>query len=474
MPMTRNWTSDDSIKSLKDMNDLTDEQIEDFVKFKNEVTTVKCQIEPFSYIANIVATDFRNFLKAVTLSGANRAGISQLYGKKYYEDDEIENEKDPVKRQNMIDTNNLWKEARIKINNAFSSQSLNAPINSKDDNERSLLDSIASPENIQDYVENRIMLQDDITAMATRIQIQYKTAMETPEDNFWFQALKFRGFLSVMYLAKFVYTSIDKPTLTVRNVLSYVGGKTKVGRKAAWLPQHMTHIARNDADGSSKNPFVYGLLSGRGHDEDFRSVDKTPFELLRSIRSNQGLYFIYKDNNTVSMNNGGEKFKNGLEFTNVKLLAPLKKVYENCYNQIIRLGDKLDINIEAYNDYLVNPDPAKKDAFDKAVLNLRIVLGEFTSEKIHQDYGIDSPNLGGCLSKVFIPGETMFIRNIEAANLNHTVSKETYDIPEWYTTRRVILVDKKLMSDIITELNNKGKYESLKKLFKEFDIDLDI
>ena len=165
---------------------ISDEEFEyikrDWAEAHNSITSIKCEYEPFAMIAKKVSGQFGNFISTMTRAGAGIANIptgkNGIFGKPYYSQEDIDNEKDPKKKEEMISTNEAWKAAgvdlaRLKVGDV----SLSTPTGK--DEKGTVGDLIADSRvstSSQEYIDGKLDVKEDIKLLAQRIEEQFNFA----------------------------------------------------------------------------------------------------------------------------------------------------------------------------------------------------------------------------------------------------------------------------------------------------------
>ena len=327
---------------------ISDEEFEyikrDWAEAHNSITSIKCEYEPFAMIAKKVSGQFGNFISTMTRAGASIANIptgkNGIFGKPYYSQGDIDNEKDPKKKEEMISTNEAWKAAGVDLARLnVGDVSLSTPTGK--DEKGTVGDLIADSRvstSSQEYIDGKLDVKEDIKLLAQRIEEQFNFANSLKENDEKDKVFKANALYSVMCMAKFIYFGISHPEFSVRNTLDATIGLEvpttgKNAGRAIGLAkgQDMIRWSVTGSDGSTRNPY-YG--TGTGEIEPNRKNAK-PFDLIRSIRSPIGMTYLYYDNS-----------ERGEEFVTANLYNKIGKVYNKCYQALKGLG----INLDATND----------------------------------------------------------------------------------------------------------------------------
>lgn len=219
--------TDKTLQFLLDQDEITQKDYNDIIKARQYITIETTELEPFAYIANTVGADFNNFLSCLTRVGAAKVGILDVYDKQYYSEEDIKNEKDPKKKEEMLEINKRWEEASIKIRN-FDTMSMDAPTTGKDgDTGTTVGDLIASKEPVL-TTDDKITLSGNVDVIKFRLQKLKESILNAPVNTDADRFAKIKATFALLCLTKYIYMALTHWEFTPIDALNAVIGKTKV------------------------------------------------------------------------------------------------------------------------------------------------------------------------------------------------------------------------------------------------------
>ena len=284
----------DDLNKEYELGKITKDELNDALKVMQNITTQEIEIEPFTVIATTVASDFRNFLSCMTRVGARKSNVFNVYGKKYWSKEEIENEKDPAKKEQMLEDNKLWNDAKMSILN-FNPMSLNATISGKDGDIGTLEDTLAAPsEEVQRDLKNDLPKEfDNIKRILDNLHNQIKSKIDS--DNKDPNDIGTR-FFSLLKMEQMLYASFKWLGYSPRQAFNFafgymkrmVGGVEKVD-KAIIKPGLWNRLAVKTSDGTTSNPDF-----GIGNTETRDLKNNTLIDSLYMLHNSTGLWFLDK------------------------------------------------------------------------------------------------------------------------------------------------------------------------------------
>lgn len=327
--------TDDELKFQLDQDEITQKDVDDVKKARQYITIETIELEPFAYIANTVGADFNNFLSCMTRVGANKVGILDVYGKQYYSEEDIENEKDPKKKEEMLEINKRWANARIKIGK-FNPMSMDAPTTGKDGDTGTTLGDL-----IADKVHGISEGDKDIVKQNMNALVNHLKAVKTfvdslPERNIKEISEKINGYYSIICQSRFEYIGLREPRITAKGALNMVVGKQpgsgkNLGQLVDLIPIQKMGNWGLHTDGSGGKP-IGGMGGNFNPNEDSISFNHGAFNCYSKVRSLPGLYYI---NYTEDGNLDFKKYVNSL-----------KSLYNYSRSKIFELLEKGGLNID--------------------------------------------------------------------------------------------------------------------------------
>ena len=284
--------TDEELKNEIDLGEKSENDALEVQKARLDVTTVKIEIEPFTVIASTVGTDFRNFLSCMTRVGAKKANVFELYGKRYWSEEDIENEKNPKKKEQMINDNKLWVDAKTKILN-FSPMSISTPISGKDGDVGSIEDTLAAPsEEVQRELKEDLPKEfDNIKRVLDNLHNQIKSKLNSDsKDN---NDIGTR-FFSLLKIEQMLYASFKWLGYSPRQAFNFAFGymyrnSTKKVDKAIIKPGLWNRLAVTSSTGTANNP-DFGL----GNTETRDLKNNTLIDSVYTLHNASGLWFLDK------------------------------------------------------------------------------------------------------------------------------------------------------------------------------------
>lgn len=284
--------TDEELKNEIDLGEKSENDALEVQKARLDVTTVKIEIEPFTVIASTVGTDFRNFLSCMTRVGAKKANVFELYGKRYWSEEDIENEKNPKKKEQMINDNKLWVDAKTKILN-FNPMSISTPISGKDGDVGSIEDTLAAPsEEVQRELKEDLPKEfDNIKRVLDSLHNQIKSKLNS--DNKDNNDIGTR-FFSLLKIEQMLYASFKWLGYSPRQAFNFAFGymyrnSTKKVDKAIIKPGLWNRLAVTSSTGTANNP-DFGL----GNTETRDLKNNTLIDSVYTLHNASGLWFLDK------------------------------------------------------------------------------------------------------------------------------------------------------------------------------------
>jgi hypothetical protein len=284
--------TEDELKGQEELGAITKDDARDVMKARQNVTTETIELEPFAYIANTVGADFNNFLSCMTRVGANKVGIRDVYGKQFYSEEDIENEKDPKKKEEMLEINKRWADARTKIVN-FNPMSISTPTQGKDGDAGTLEDTLAAPsDEVQRELKEELPKEfDNIKRILDNLHNQIKSKLNSDnKDNNDIG----RRFFSLLKIEQMLYASFKWLGYSPRQAFNFAFGymyrnSTKKVDKAIIKPGLWNRLAVTSSTGTANNPDF-----GIGNTETRDLKNNTLIDSLYTLHNDSGLWFLDK------------------------------------------------------------------------------------------------------------------------------------------------------------------------------------
>ena len=308
--------TDEELKNEIDLGEKSENDALEVQKARLDVTTVKIEIEPFTVIASTVGTEFMNFLSCMTRVGARKANVFELYGERYWSEEDIENEKNPKKKEQMINDNKLWVDAKTKILN-FNPMSINTPISGKDGDVGTVADKIAAPdESTQNDL--KISLPSEFDNIIDSVKLTRNKAdkdLDSGEDT----NLIGRDLFSLLKLEQFLFAGFNWLGYTPVNAWNFTGGyQEKRPEKALMKIKDWCRLAlvgEYSTIGGKTDPHF-----GLGNTDIRDTKQNTLLDSLAEVRGRDGVWFM-------------EKTPEGIK-ERQKLLKFLEEDYENNFKKL--------------------------------------------------------------------------------------------------------------------------------------------
>lgn len=305
--------TDDELKFQLDQDEITQKDVDDVKKARQYIAIETIELEPFAYIANTVGADFNNFLSCMTRVGANKIGISDVYGKQFYSEEDIKNEKDPNKKEEMLEINKRWADARTKIVN-FNPMSISTPTQGKDGDAGTLEDTLAAPsDEVQRELKEELPKEfDNIKRSLDNLRNQIKSRLKS--DNRDNNDIG-RRFFSLLKIEQMLYASFKWLGYSPKQAFNFAFGymyrdSTKKVDKAIIKPSLWNRLAVTSSNGTANNP-DYGL----GHTETRDLKNNTLIDSAYTLHNDSGLWFLDKTTEGLRARENFLKFLESNYFT---------------------------------------------------------------------------------------------------------------------------------------------------------------
>ena len=319
------------------LGEITKESLESALKVLHDITTQKEELEPFAVIASTVASDFRNFLSCMTRVGARTVDVFDVYGRKFWTQEEIINTKNVAKRDQMQADNQAWANAKMKILN-INPMSLSTPTYGKDGGEaKTTEDYLAAPDE-EGQRKLKDELPDDFKNIISSVELVTNKAnkdIQSSEDV----KLIGRELFSLLKLEQFLFAGFNWLGYTPVNAWNFTGGyMEKRPDKALMKIKDWCRLALVDkysTIGGDTDPHF-----GLGNTDIRDSKHDTLLDSLAKVRGRGGVWFMEKTSE------GLKERKNILKF--------LEKDYENNFKKLydfVKTNTKFD-SVKAFIDSL--------------------------------------------------------------------------------------------------------------------------